>query len=380
MADIRLEHVHKVFASYETLSRPEPTEDRRVEVDGSCVALDGVNLLVRDGETVAILGPSGCGKSTLLRVVAGLLSYEGHVFYGDRLMDDATPGERNIGMVFQNYALYPQFDGYGNLRFNFLARRRPTEEAMERIRITSEIMGIGFDQLLMHKPGTLSGGEQQRVAVGRALVRKPDLFLFDEPLSNLDAKLRVRTRGEIKKLLQRFGHTGIYVTHDQMEATGIGDRLVIMRAGRVEQAGTYTTLYEQPTNTFVAGFLGSPAMTLLPGYLNERGAWQCGDLKIPVPAFVSARTAAGPSLILGIRPEHVRLASDEPPSLMGQVIHIERDLPRRVQTLFVEHDTVPDIAVTIPSSVWIQQNDRVPIVLPTDKLVFFDGQTEMRIG
>lgn len=379
MAKIQMENVRKVFAMNETVSLPGLRRQQRTQTDGPQVALDGVNLLARDGETMAVLGPSGCGKSTLLRVVAGLTPYEGHVYYDDRLMDGVPPHERNIGMVFQSYALYPQLDGYGNLRFTFLARRRPSTEAEERIRATSEIMGIGFNELLRHKPGRLAGGEQQRVAVGRALVRNPDLFLFDEPLSNLDAKLRLRTRAEIKRLLKQFGHTTIYVTHDQMEATAIGDRLAIMRAGRVEQVGTYAALYDRPINTFVAGFLGKPPMTLWPGALNERGLWQCKHLEIPVPNIVRTRLNVGSPLILGIRPEDVQLAVGERPSLTGKVVHIERDLPRRVQTLFLEYHELPEIAVTIPSHEQVQLRDRVAVVLPADRLVFFDGATETRI-
>ncbi len=380
MAKIRIEHVRKVFAADESIALPGLREARHQKNDGPQVALDGVDLLVRDGETMAVLGPSGCGKSTLLRVLAGLISYEGHVYYDDVLIDGVKPFERNIGMVFQNYALYPQLNGYGNLSFTFWVRHRSAQEAEDRIRATSKIMGIGFDELLKHQPGQLSGGEQQRLALGRALVRNPDLFLFDEPLSNLDAKLRIRTRGEIKRLLQRFGHTAFYVTHDQIEATALGDRLAIMRAGKVEQVGTYAILYERPINTFVAGFLGSPPMTLLPGTLNERGAWQCGDLEIPVPQIVSNRLRVGWSLVLGIRPENARLASDGSPTFAGRVVHIERDLPRHAQTLYVKHAPLPDIAVTVPSSERVQRGNQVPVLLPGDKLTFFDGKTEMRMG
>jgi len=261
-----------------------------------------------------------------------------------------------------------------------LARRRPPQEAEDRIRATSEIMGIGFDELLKHKPGRLSGGEKQRIALGRALVRQPDLFLFDEPLSNLDVQLRVQTRVEIKRLLRRFGHTALYVTHDQIEATAIGDRLAIMRAGRVEQVGDYAMLRERPINTFVAGFLGHPPTTLLPGRINERGNWQAGDLEIPVPDIVRARMNVGWALILGIRPKHARLAADKPPTFIGHVIHIERDLPRRVQTLFVTRDPLPDVAVTVPTDVSVQNRDQVPVLLPADKFTFFDGKTEKRIA
>ena len=380
MADIRLECVRVVYRPGDKVVLPGQRHTQPDRAEGTQVALDGADLLVRDGETMAVLGPSGCGKSTLLRVVAGLVSYEGHVYYGDQLVDEVGTGERNLGMVFQDHALYPHFTGHGNLSFSFLVRKRPPEEAMERIRITSDIMGIGFDELLKHRPGVLSGGERQRVAVGRALVRKPDLFLFDEPLSNLDAKLRVRTRGEMKRLVKRFDYTSIYVTHDQTEAISIGDRLAIMRDGRVVQVGTHAALFEAPIDTFVAGFLGSPAMTLLPGKLNERGAWQRGSLEIPAPDWVKHRMAVGWSLILGIRPENARLAGDERPTLVGKVVHIERDLPRQIQTLYLEHNGLPDIVVTIPSDGAVSLGDQVPVLFPPEHLVFFDGKTQTRMS
>jgi ABC-type sugar transport system ATPase subunit len=380
MATIRLEKVRKVFAPGETVKLPGPGPTQSDRATGPHVALDGVNLLVHDGETMVVLGPSGCGKSTLLRVVAGLTYYEGHVYFDGRLMDEVKPHERNIGMVFQNYALYPNLTGYDNLRFTFWVRRRPEQEERERILATSEIMGIGFDKLLKHKPGLLAGGEQQRLAVGRALVRNPDVFLFDEPLSNLDAKLRVRTRAEIRRLLERFGHTAIYVTHDQVEAMALGDRLAIMNEGQVEQVGTYDLLYNKPISAFVAGFLGSPPMNLFRGKLNERGAWESGSLEIPVPEIVSGRLQAGQKLILGIRPEHTRLAVDELPTFDGRVVHIERDLPRRVQILYVECSPLPDVAITLPASERILPGERVPVALPLDQLVFFEGKSELRMG
>jgi ABC-type sugar transport system ATPase subunit len=380
MATIRLEQVRKVFAPGETVKLPGSGSAQSDHAAGPHVALDGVNLLVHDGETMVVLGPSGCGKSTLLRVVAGLTHYEGHVYFDGRLMDQVKPGERNIGMVFQTYALYPHLIGYDNLRFTFRVRGRPEQEERERILATSEVMGIGFDKLLKHKPGRLAGGEQQRLAVGRALVRNPDVFLFDEPLSNLDAKLRVRTRAEIRQLLERFGHTAIYVTHDQVEAMALGDRLAIMNEGQVEQVGTYDLLYNKPINAFVASFLGSPPMNLFWGQLNERGAWESGNLEIPVPEIVSSRLQAGQKLILGIRPEHARLAGDELPTFDGRVVHIERDLPRRVQTLYLECPSLPDVAITIPAGERILPGERVPVALPLDRLVFFEGKSELRMG
>jgi ABC-type sugar transport system ATPase subunit len=379
MAIIRLENVRKVYAPGETVKLPGSRQAQSDPAAGPHAALDGVNLLVRDGETMAVLGPSGCGKSTLLQVVAGLTRYEGHVYFDGRLMDRATPHERNIGMVFQTYALYPHLIGYDNLGFTFRVRRRPVQEERERILATSEIMGIGFDKLLKHKPGRLAGGEQQRLAVARALVRSPDVFLFDEPLSNLDAKLRVRTRAEIRRLLERFGHTVLYVTHDQVEAMALGDRLAILNEGQVEQVGTYALLYDKPINAFVASFLGNPAMNLLRGKLNERGAWELAGLEIPVPENVRSRLRAGWKLILGIRPEHARLATNEPPTFEGRVVHIERDLPRRVQTLYVERPPLPDVAITVPADDRILPREQVPVVLPLDRLVFFEGKSELRM-
>jgi ABC-type sugar transport system ATPase subunit len=380
VATIKLEKVRKVFGPGALAKLPGQKPPQSDTEERSRIALDSVDLVVHDSETMVVLGPSGCGKSTLLRVVAGLERYEGHVYFDGKLMDKVPPYERSIGMVFQGYALYPHLDGFDNLGFTFKARKRPSEEAMERILVTAEIMGVGFEELLRHKPGRLAGGEQQRLAVGRALVREPELFLFDEPLSNLDAALRLQTRGEIRRILRRFRHTAIYVTHDQTEATAIGDQLAIMKAGRIEQVGTYAVLYDTPINAFVAGFLGNPAMNLLRGTLNEGGSWQLRDVEVAIPAFIRDRLRVGWKLILGIRPEQARLAEDESPTYHGRVVHIERDMPRRIQTLYLAHPPLPDIAITIPADKWIERGDWVPVLLPLEKLTYFDGKTETRIG
>ena len=248
------------------------------EDPGRVKALDDVDLTVADGQTMAVLGPSGCGKSTLLRVIAGLeADYHGELFYDDQEMLDVPPKDRFIGMVFQNYALYPHFEGHGNLSFFFKMHKAPDAEAEERIRITSEIMGIGFRALLQRKPGTLSGGQQQRVAIARAIVRRPRVFLFDEPLSNLDAKLRSQTRIEIRRLLRRFSITALYVTHDQTEAMALGDQVAVMRAGRIEQVGPFNEVRMRPDNTFVAGFLGVPPMNLLNNVEVREGGLHAGE-------------------------------------------------------------------------------------------------------
>jgi len=257
---------------------------------------------------VAVIGPSGCGKSTLLRVVAGLdQEYEGTVAYDGRDMRDVPPRDRYIGMVFQNYALYPHFYGHGNLSFYFRMRKAPDQEAEARIRETADIMGYGFRQLLGRKPGTLSGGEQQRLAIARAIVRKPALFLFDEPLSSLDAKLRAQTRVEIRRLLRRFAITSIYVTHDQVEAIALADIIAVMRAGKIEQAGAYAELRANPANTFVAGFLGLYPINLLQGRVTGAGTAAVGSMETPLPGAVQAKCVGGEDIVLGVAAEDLAL-------------------------------------------------------------------------
>jgi len=362
---------------------------------GPVVALDRVNLTVPDGQTFAVVGPSGCGKSTLLRVVAGLESdFTGHVFYDDEDMRDVPPKDRQIGMVFQNYALYPHFTSKGNLGFFFKVRRAPDEEAEARIRITSGIMGIGFSELLKRRPGRLSGGQQQRVAIGRAIVRNPRLFLFDEPLSNLDAKLRVQTRVEIKRLLRRFQITAIYVTHDQVEAITLGDQVAVMRAGKIEQVGTYQELRRNPANAFVAGFLGIPPMNLLTGGTASDGELCWGDeIAVSLPDAVKARVHAGQKVTLGVRPEAARLAmevrsndfSRSPPGLptgprlRGVVEVVEPDFAHRTQLVYVRTGPL-SYAATGVLDMSLNTGDEVEVVFPADHLYFFDGESERRIG
>jgi ABC-type sugar transport system ATPase subunit len=349
------------------------------------VALDHVDLAIPDGQTLAVVGPSGCGKTTLLRVVAGLdTDYTGHVTYDDVDVRDVLPKDRFIGMVFQNYALYPHFTGRGNLGFFFRVRRAPDEEEEERVRVTSEIMGIGFDELLRHRPGRLSGGEQQRVAVARALVRNPRLFLFDEPLSNLDAKLRTQTRVEIKRLLRRFQITAIYVTHDQVEAITLGDQVAVMRAGRIEQVGTYPDLRHDPANAFVAGFLGSPPMNLLAGGTVADGGLCLGEIAVPLPGAVGERVHAGQDLTLGVRPEAACVVCGdrtlpEGVHLRGVVEVVQPDFAHRTQLVYVRTGAL-SYAATGPLDTSLNVGDAVEVVFPADRLYFFDGQSGRRIG
>ena len=279
------------------------------------VAVHGVDLDVTDGEFVVLVGPSGCGKSTTLRMIAGLESITaGKLSIGGRVVNDVPPKDRDIAMVFQNYALYPHMSVRDNMAFALKLRKLPKTEIDQRVREAAEVLGLTTE--LDRLPKQLSGGQRQRVAVGRAIVRKPAVFLFDEPLSNLDAKLRVQMRREILALHRRLGATTIYVTHDQVEAMTMGDRIVVMSAGHVMQVDTPEALYERPSNRFVAGFIGSPAMIFLKGSLTSNGASRFvadgGEPAIALPTNVAARAAGSREVILGIRPEHLRLGSEGP--------------------------------------------------------------------
>jgi sn-glycerol 3-phosphate transport system ATP-binding protein len=271
------------------------------------VAVRDVNLTVQDKEFVVLVGPSGCGKSTTLRMVAGLEEITaGTIRIGDRVVNDVPPKDRDIAMVFQNYALYPHMSVYDNMAFGLKLRKFPKPEIQQRVQEAAEILGI--QELLQRKPRALSGGQRQRVAVGRAIVRKPQVFLFDEPLSNLDAKLRVQMRLEIQNLHRNLGTTSVYVTHDQVEAMTLAERMIVMSAGRTEQIGTPAEVYQRPATQFVAGFIGSPAMNFLRGRADASGLALAdgGHLALSVPAALIGR-----ELVLGIRPEHLEVCAPE---------------------------------------------------------------------
>jgi len=277
---------------------------------GAAQILHGVSIDIEDGEFVVLVGPSGCGKSTLLRMIAGLENItSGDILIGDRVVNLVPPKERDIAMVFQNYALYPHMTVADNMGFSMKLRGAPLSEIDTRVNRAAEILGL--TALLERYPRQLSGGQRQRVAMGRAIVRDPQVFLFDEPLSNLDAKLRVAMRTEIKELHQRISTTTIYVTHDQIEAMTMADKIVVMHDGLVEQIGAPLDLYDRPDNQFVAGFIGSPAMNFMPGTIRANGSLMFegpGGVKLPLasaPAGSDGRPA-----VYGIRPEHFTLADD----------------------------------------------------------------------
>jgi len=294
MAEVSLRGVEKVF-------------------DSGVRAVRGIDLDIADHEFVVLVGPSGCGKSTILRMIAGLEeATAGEILIDGEVVNEVPPKDRNIAMVFQNYALYPHMSVFENMAFSLKLRRMPAAEIRRRVEEAARILDIG--ELLERKPKQLSGGQRQRVAMGRAIVRNPKVFLFDEPLSNLDAKLRVQMRTEIKKVHQTVRTTTIYVTHDQVEAMTLADRVVVLNNGLIEQVGSPGTLYHEPLTQFVAGFIGSPAMNFLPCWL-ERAAGGllvrlAGGLALPVPEARTARYAphAGHELVFGIRPEHLHEA------------------------------------------------------------------------
>jgi sn-glycerol 3-phosphate transport system ATP-binding protein len=275
----------------------------------------GVTCAVEDGELVVVVGPSGCGKSTLLRMVAGLEAISaGTVAIDGRIVNGVEPKDRDIAMVFQNYALYPHMSVYDNMAYGLRMRRMSRGDIRRRVEHAAGILQL--EELLERKPRQLSGGQRQRVAMGRAIVRDPKVFLFDEPLSNLDAKLRVQMRVEIKRLQQELGTTSLYVTHDQVEAMTLADRLIVMNAGNVDQIGPPLDLYERPATAFVAGFIGSPAMNLLPGQIKEGGV-ALGDMVLlrNCPA-----DEAGRPVLVGLRPEHLESAADGPLSVRVELL------------------------------------------------------------
>ena len=287
----------------------------RKEYEDGTVAVQGVDLEVGDGELVVLVGPSGCGKSTTLRMVAGLESISsGTIAIDGRVVNEVPPAERDIAMVFQTYALYPHMTVRENMGFALRLRRMPATEIDRRVSAAAATLGL--DALLDRKPAQLSGGQRQRVAIGRAIVREPRVFLFDEPLSNLDAKLRGEMRREIAALHRRLGATMLYVTHDQVEAMTLGDRVVVMQAGTIRQIDTPAALYDRPHDTFVAGFLGSPPMNLLPGTLVRAGDTltfapesTSASLRLPEALARNAERAAGAKVLLGVRPEHATVAT-----------------------------------------------------------------------
>jgi ABC-type sugar transport system ATPase subunit len=336
-------------------------------------ALHDVSLEIRNGEMMAALGPSGCGKTTLLKVIAGLIQPDsGTIWFDGRDMQNVLPGDRNLGIVFQDYALYPHMKTQGNIGFFFRLHNR-REEIPERVRQVSEIMGVGFDALLSRKPPTLSGGERQRVALARCIARDPGVFLFDEPLSNLDAKLRMQTRIELKRMISRFNVTGLYVTHDQTEAIALCDRIAVMREGHIEQVGTFDFLVERPANTFVASFLGLPPMNIFEGVWTADG-WKGADLAVRLPE--NRRHPEGRRGTLGIRPQYVTI--DPQSEDRGRVVLIEPLVSERVQLVHVETGKT-SLVLRLASDVDVRRGDIIPFSFDVAQVQLFDGVSGRRV-
>jgi multiple sugar transport system ATP-binding protein len=367
------------------MARVELTNLKKV-FTGGVVAVEEVNLTIEDKEFVVLVGPSGCGKSTTLRMIAGLEEItEGTIRIGDRIVNDVPPKNRDIAMVFQNYALYPHMTVYKNMAFGLILRKYPKKEIERRVHEAAEILGI--TELLDRRPKALSGGERQRVAVGRAIVRQPKVFLFDEPLSNLDAKLRVQMRAEIQKLHHQLQSTMIYVTHDQVEAMTMGDRIVVMLDGIIQQVAPPLELYHNPVNKFVAGFIGSPPMNMIDGTLSTgngemrfRDPSNTLDLVVPEEKRAALEMYVGKPVTIGIRPEDLTENPDqtmtpgesiqalvEVVEPMGSEINLYIDIGGHPVTARIKADSEPE--VNKPHIVDVNRTN----------LHFFDVDTEKTI-
>ncbi len=359
------------------------TSLRKVYENGF-VAVHGADFTVEDGEFVVLVGPSGCGKSTTLRMIAGLESISGgDLRIGDDRVNDVPPKDRDIAMVFQNYALYPHMTVFDNMAFGLKLRKFARDEIDSRVRQAADILGIA--SILDRKPGQLSGGQRQRVAVGRAIVRKPRVFLFDEPLSNLDAKLRVQMRTEISKLHRQLGATMVYVTHDQVEAMTMGDRIVVMKDGHIQQVDSPLNLYNAPVNKFVAGFIGSPSMNFVAGRLADAGGkmtFHAGGNAFTVSVSDGTRAGlegrGGQEVILGIRPEDIYVAGS--PYIPGPVA--ESDLlldvlePMGNEIFVYARSADQSIVARVAPQALPEPGQAIRLAFDAARLHFFDSETE----
>ncbi len=349
---------------------------------GDVVAVKDLNIEVADKEFLVLVGPSGCGKSTTLRMRAGLEEIsDGEIWIGDRVVNNVAPKDRDIAMVFQSYALYPHMSVYDNMAFGLKLRKTPKQVIDQRVRDTAKSLGI--EQLLDRKPRQLSGGQRQRVAVGRAIVREPAVFLMDEPLSNLDAKLRVEARAFISKLHQRLGTTFVYVTHDQVEAMTMGTRIAVMNAGELQQIDSPQQLYSHPANIFVAGFIGSPSMNFFDAQLTDEGGKlyvSTGNFKIQAPPSRTElyRPHAGKSVILGIRPEDIHDLQFQPSNILPSQIEANVDVVEQMgfeKLVYLEENGKTFISRMDPRTN-ASVGQRIPVVIDTSNIHLFDAQTE----
>ncbi|CAH0239165.1 Trehalose import ATP-binding protein SugC [Peribacillus simplex] len=364
MAELRLEHIYKIY-------------------DKNSTAVTDFNLHILDKEFIVFVGPSGCGKSTTLRMVAGLEDIsKGDLYIDGKRVNDVFPKDRDIAMVFQNYALYPHMSVYDNMAFGLKLRKFPKDEIERRVNDAARILGL--EQFLKRKPKALSGGQRQRVALGRAIVRDAKVFLMDEPLSNLDAKLRVQMRSEIAKLHQRLQTTTIYVTHDQTEAMTMATRLVVMKDGIIQQVGAPKDVYEYPENIFVGGFIGSPAMNFFKGALKD-GAFQIGEVSIEVPEgkmkVLRNQGYVNKEIILGIRPEDFH---DEPlfiDASRGTKVTIKVEVSELMgaETMLYSQISDQNFVARVDARAEVQPGQLLELALDMNKVHFFNPETELRI-
>ena len=360
MAGIIFKHVKKVY-------------DKNFEI------VKDFNLEIADKEFVILVGPSGCGKSTTLRMIAGLEDItSGELYIGDKLVNDVAPKDRNIAMVFQNYALYPHMTVYKNMSFGLELKKMPKPEIEERVMRVAKILDI--EDYLKRKPKALSGGQRQRVALGRAMVRDPHVFLLDEPLSNLDAKLRVQMRTELIKLHERLGTTFVYVTHDQVEAMTMGDRIVVMKSGDIMQVASAKELYEHPTNLFVAGFIGSPQMNLMPAKLAKEGSgWKISFAKYSfvVKDINIDDKYDGKDVTFGIRPDYLYHDSDADLPVIDAKVDVTEMIGAETY-IYIVADGIK-MTAKVPSASDVKMDQDIDLKIDTQRIHLFDKETELSI-
>lgn len=362
MAGVRLDNVRKVY-------------------ENGHVAVGGASFEAADGEFLALVGPSGCGKSTVLRMIAGLEGItSGDLHIGNRRVNDLSPRDRDVAMVFQSYALYPHMTVYDNLAFGLRLRKTDRPSLDSQVRAAAAMLGL--ETVLDHRPRQLSGGQRQRVALGRALVRNPKVFLLDEPLSNLDAKLRLGMRTEIAKLHRRLGATMIYVTHDQVEAMTLGQRIVVLNAGEIQQIDTPMRLYNEPANLFVAGFLGSPAMNFFRGHVvaGPEHRLACAAGFLPLPDDVD-RLAALPEIVVGVRPEDLRIARSS--ADLRQSLHIQANVesvePVGNEVFLTVNFAGEERVCRVPPEDLPEPGQSIHLQYASERLRYFDARTGLRL-
>ncbi len=355
--------------------------DNVVKRFGKVSVIEGFTLDIKDHEFMVLVGPSGCGKSTALRMIAGLEEVtDGKILIDDKVVNDLPPKDRDIAMVFQSYALYPHMTVLENLEFGLRIRKMPQDQIDKLVKQAAQILDI--THLLDRKPKQLSGGQRQRVALGRAIVRNPSVFLFDEPLSNLDAKLRVQMRAEIAKLQQRLQTTCVYVTHDQVEAMTMGHRIAVLNSGKLQQVGTPLDLYEHPANVFVAQFIGTPPMNLVKGVIADGGASiVASKFKIPVPkSYGNAGLTDGKKVIFGVRPENI-IHTDEKPRGEATQVSVDVEIVEPLGHEVVVYARAGDdlLVATVDPHRAPKMGDKFDLLIELDALLLFDAETEKRI-